>query len=44
MAAFEKSKSVFDENNFAAAKDRTDLLSKLDAAIGDSGKSIRLDL
>ena len=44
MSAFEKSKAMFEEQGFAATKSRDDLCSKLDAAIGDSGKSVRLDL
>ena len=44
LAAFEKTKAMFDENNFAAVNSRDDLVSKLDSAIGDSGKSVRLDL
>ena len=44
LAAFEKTKAMFDENNFVAASSRDDLVSKLDSAISDSGKSVRLDL
>ena len=44
MAAFEKSKALWEEKEFGAAKSRSDLVSKLDAAINDSGKSVRLDL
>ena len=44
MAAFKKSKASWDENNFGAVSTRGDLVSKLDAAINDTGKSVRLDL
>ena len=44
VAAFEKSKALFEEGKFGTAKTREDFVSKLDAAINDSGKSVRLDL
>ena len=44
VSAFEKSKAAWDEANFGSANNRTDLMSKLDSAISDAGKSARLDL
>ena len=44
LAAFTQTKALFDEANFAGAKSREDLMSKLDAAISDSGKSVNLTI
>ena len=43
-AAFEQSKALWEEQGFGQARDRADLMSRLDGAINDSGKSVRLDL
>ena len=44
VAAFEKSKALFEESNFGGVKTREDFVSKLDEAINASGNSVRLDL
>ena len=44
VRAFNKSKTMFEKNEFAAAKTREDFVTKLDEAIGNSGKSVRLDI
>ena len=44
QAAYEKSRAMWDAQGFAAANSRADLMSKLDGAIGDSGKQVKLDL
>ena len=40
VAAYEKTKAMFDENNFAAVNSRDELVAKLDGAISDAGKSV----
>ena len=44
VSAYEKTKALWDESNFGGSSTREDLVGKLDAAIGDSGKTVRLDL
>ena len=44
VGAFEKSKAAFQEQGFGSASSRSELISKLDQAINDTGKSARLDL
>ena len=44
QAAFESSRAMWEAQGFGSANSRADLLSKLDGAIGESGKQVRLDL
>ena len=44
IRAFNRSKTLFEKNEFGAAKTREDFLTKLDSAIGNNSKPIRLDL
>ena len=44
VSAYKTTKTLWNDSNFAAAKNREDLVSKLDSAISASGKQIRLDL
>ena len=44
VQAFQKSQEVWESQGFSAAKNRDDLVAKLDSAIADSGKGINLGL
>ena len=45
VRAFNRTKSLFEKNEFAQAKSREDFIAKLDQAVSDnSSKPIRLDI